>query len=111
MAKDTKKKPAAKKKSAKKRQNVIEGRVTILAGFRNTIAWSSSGASGFKGSKKATPYAAQVASENATEKAKVFGLAKVDVFVKGIGSGREQALRGLIASGLEIQSINDVTPV
>lgn len=122
MAKDTKKKPAAKKKSAKKRQNIIEGRVTILAGFNNTIvtitdtagntiAWSSSGASGFKGSKKATPYAAQVASENATEKAKVYGLAKVDVFVKGIGSGREQALRGLIASGLEIQSINDVTPV
>lgn len=116
------KKPAPKKKSSKKRQAVVEGRVSILAGFNNTIvtitdmagnaiAWSSAGSSGFKGTKKATPYAAQVAAENATEKAKAFGLAKVDVYVKGIGNGREQALRGLIASGLEIQSINDVTPI
>ncbi|HCW32701.1 MAG: 30S ribosomal protein S11, small subunit ribosomal protein S11 [Candidatus Peregrinibacteria bacterium GW2011_GWE2_39_6] len=116
------KKTKTKKKSSRKKINVPEGRVNIMAGYNNTlititdpignaIAWSSSGASGFKGTKKATPYAAQVAAENATEKAKAYGLTKVNVFVKGIGNGREQALRGLIASGLEIQSITDITPV
>lgn len=111
-----------KKKTSKKRKNVTQGRVNVYAGYNNTIvtiadplgntlAWSSAGASGFKGTKKSTPYAAQIASENATNKAKVFGLMKVDVFINGVGNGREQALRGLIASGLEILSITDVTPL
>lgn len=110
------------KKVSRKHRNVPEGRVTILAGYNNTLvsitdplgnvlAWSSAGASGFKGSKKSTPYAAQVAAENASEKAKAFGMAKAHVSVKGIGPGREQALRGLIASGIEILSITDVTPI
>ncbi len=113
---------AAVKKVSRKRRNVPEGRVNIQAGYNNTLvsvadslggvlAWSSAGASGFKGSKKSTPYAAQVAAENASEKAKAFGMAKVHVTVKGIGPGREQALRGLIASGIEILSITDVTPI
>lgn len=110
------------KKANKKRRTVPEARVTILAGANNTLvsvtdpagdvlAWSSSGSSGFRGTKKATPYAAQVAAENAVEKAKMYGVAKVHVIVKGIGSGREQALRGLLAGGLEIISISDATPI
>jgi len=116
---------ADKKKTTtrkRKRRNIPEGRVSIQAGFNNTlisitdpsgdvVAWSSAGASGFKGSKKSTPYAAQVAAENASEKAKAYGMERVHVYVKGIGSGREQSLRGLIASGLEIISITDVTPI
>lgn len=112
----------APKKVSRKRRNVPEGRVNIHAGFNNTIVtvaepsgnvlvWASSGASGFRGSKKSTPYAAQVAAENAIEKAKAYGLMKAHVFVKGIGNGREQAIRGLIAGGIEILSITDVTPV
>lgn len=115
-------KQEVKKKTSKKKRNVTHGRVNIYAGYNNTIvtitdptgnaiAWSSAGASGFKGTKKSTPYAAQVASENATTKAKLFGLIKVDVFINGVGNGREQALRGLIASGLEVLSITDVTPI
>lgn len=121
-AEPEKEKKEVKKKTSKKRRNVTHGRVNIYAGYNNTIvtitdatgnaiAWSSAGASGFKGTKKSTPYAAQVASENATNKAKVFGLIKVDVFINGVGNGREQALRGLIASGLEVLSITDVTPI
>ena len=116
------KKKVVKKKTGRKRRSVPEGRVNILAGFNNTlvtitdpsgdvVAWSSAGASGFKGSKKSTPYAAQVASENACEKAKAQGMERVHVSVKGIGSGREQALRGLIAAGMEIISVTDVTPL
>jgi small subunit ribosomal protein S11 len=116
------KKKVTKKKASRKRRSVPEGRVSIKAGFNNTIvtitdptgdvvAWSSSGSSGFKGTKKSTPYAAQVAAENACEKAKGYGMERVHVSVKGIGNGREQALRGLIAGGLEIISITDVTPM
>lgn len=116
------KKATTKKKVSRKRRNVPEGRANIFAGFNNTIvsitepngdviAWSSSGASGFKGTKKATPYAAQVAAENACEKAKAYGMERVHVQVKGIGNGREQAIRGLIAGGLEILSISDATPI
>lgn len=119
---DNKKKPATKKKVRRKRINVPEGRVNILAGQNNTLvtvtnpsgdvlAWNSSGASGFKGTKKSTPYAAQVAAEGAAEKAKAYGMEKAHVYVKGIGNGREQAIRGLIAGGLEILSISDVTPL
>jgi small subunit ribosomal protein S11 len=120
MAKKSEK--TTKRKTSRKRRNVPEGRVSIFAGYNNTIvtitdpegdviAWNSAGASGFKGAKKSTPYAAQVAAEGAVEKAKAYGLDKVHVFVKGIGNGREQAIRGLIAGGLEIVSISDVTPV
>ena len=85
--------------------------VTIAEPAGDVISWSSAGSSGFKGARKATPYAAQVAAENAVEKAKHVGIEKVHVFVKGVGSGREQAVRGLNASGLQIVSITDITPV
>ena len=119
---DKKKAKTTKKKVNRKRRNVPEGRASIHAGFNNTIvtitepngdvlAWNSSGSSGFKGTKKSTPYAAQIAAEGACEKAKAYGLERVHVQVKGIGNGREQAIRGLIAGGLEILSISDVTPL
>jgi len=105
-----------------KKKTVTSGRVYVNAGFNNTIvtitdengktiAWSTSGACGFKGSKKSTPYAAQMAAENAAEKARAFGFEKADVFVKGVGVGREQALRGLISQGIHIGRITDVTPI
>ncbi|MFA6528939.1 MAG: 30S ribosomal protein S11 [Candidatus Gracilibacteria bacterium] len=108
--------------STKKRRSVIKGNVYINASYNNTIvtiadekgdvlAWSSAGASGFKGTKKSTPYAGQVAAENAVNKAKLFGLEKVDVYVKGVGSGREQSVRALIANGLDVEAIYDRTPV
>jgi small subunit ribosomal protein S11 len=114
---------ATKKVKAKvKRRAVPEGKVFVQASYNNTIvsisdsngdviAWSSSGASGFKGARKATPYAAQISAENAAEKAKVYGLERVHVYIKGVGSGREQAVRGLVAKGIDIISINDVTPI
>ncbi|MFA7685956.1 MAG: 30S ribosomal protein S11 [Candidatus Gracilibacteria bacterium] len=112
----------AAKKTKSKRRSVLIGNAYISASYNNTlitltepngdtISWASAGASGFKGTRKSTPYAAQVAAEKAVEKAKVFGLQKVHVFVKGVGSGREQSIRGLVASGLDIISINDVTPI
>lgn len=116
------KKAATKAKKAKKRRLVTEGKVYVQATFNNTIvtitdpngevlAWSSAGSSGFKGAKKATPYAAQVSAENAVNKAKVYGVERVSVFVKGVGSGREQAVRGLHTAGLNIESITDLTPI
>lgn len=116
-------KPALKPKKGKaKRRTVVEGKVYIQATYNNTIvsitdlngevlAWSSAGSNGFKGAKKATPYAAQVSSENAANKAKVFGLEKVHVIVKGVGSGREQSIRGLHLSGLAIESLTDITAI
>jgi small subunit ribosomal protein S11 len=109
-----------KKKKTKK--IVTHGQVHILSTFNNTvvtitdldggtIAWATSGASGFKGSKKSTPYAAQVATEIAIEKAKPYGLEKVDVYVKGIGSGRDSAIRTFNSSGIHVSSIKDVTPI
>ena len=77
----------------------------------NVISWASAGHVGFKGSRKSTPFAAQMAAENAARKAQEHGLKKVDVFVKGPGSGRETAIRSLAATGLEIVGIQDVTPV
>ena len=74
------------------------------------ISWASSGQVGFKGSRKSTPYAAQMAAEAAARRAQEHGLKKVDVFVKGPGSGRETAIRSLTAAGLEVGSIQDVTP-
>lgn len=115
-------KPSKSKKGKAKRRTVLEGKAYIQATYNNTLisitdmngevlAWSSAGSNGFKGAKKATPYAAQVSSENAATKAKVFGLDKVHVIVKGVGSGREQAIRGLHVAGLNIESLTDITAI
>jgi small subunit ribosomal protein S11 len=85
--------------------------ITITDPFGNTVAWSSSGANGFKGSRKSTPYAAQVAAEIAGKKALEHGMRTVEVRVKGPGAGRESALRALGAVGINITSIKDITPV
>ena len=112
MAKVTKK---VTKKRVKK--NVERGQAHIQSSFNNTIAegnalsWASAGGLGFRGSRKSTPYAAQMAAETATKAALIHGLKTVDVFVKGPGSGREAAIRALQACGLEVISITDVTPV
>ena len=112
------------RKVTKKRvkKNVERGQAHIQASFNNTIvtltnaqgsalSWASAGGIGFKGSRKSTPYAAQMAAETATKAALIHGLKTVDVFVKGPGSGREAAIRALAANGLEVISIKDVTPV
>jgi len=112
--------PAAKKKKVKK--SVPVGVAYIHATFNNTIvtitdpagnvlSWSSPGSSGFKGSRKSTPFAAQIAGETAARKARELGVKSVSVLVKGPGSGRESALRALHAAGLGISSIRDVTPI
>ncbi|MFC3060862.1 30S ribosomal protein S11 [Paenirhodobacter populi] len=106
----------------KERKNIATGVVHINSSFNNTkvlisdvqgnaIAWSSSGTMGFKGSRKSTPYAAQMAAEDAAKKAQEHGLKTVDVEVQGPGSGRESALRALAAVGLTVTSIRDVTPI
>ena len=111
-----------KKKSKSKRRSIVEGNMYVNASFNNTIititepngetiAWSSAGASGFKGARKATPYAAQVAAENAIQKAKIYGLERLNVVINGVGNGREQALRGVSAQQIEILSITDTTPI
>lgn len=84
--------------------------VSITDPTGNVISWASSGHVGFKGSRKSTPFAAQLAAENAARKAQEHGVKKVDVFVKGPGSGRETAIRSLQAAGLEVGTISDVTP-
>lgn len=88
--------------------NVI---VTITDVYGNTISWSSAGKNGFKGSRKNTPFAAQVSADAAAREAHGLGLRKVDVFVRGPGSGREAAIRALQTAGLEIQTIRDITPI
>ena len=85
--------------------------ITITDAQGNTIAWSSSGSQGFKGSRKSTPYAAQVAADSAARKAMEHGVKTLEVEVKGPGSGRESALRALQAAGFTITSIKDVTPI
>lgn len=85
--------------------------ITVTDQFGNAISWSSAGAHGFKGSRKATPYAAQVTAEDAAKKAMEHGLQTVEVRVKGPGSGRESALRAVSAAGLNITNIKDVTPI
>ena len=105
----------------KPRKNIPFGQAHIKTSFNNTIvsltdkegnviAWESAGSAGFKGSRKSTPFAAQMAAENAARKAQEHGMKKVDVFVKGPGSGRETAIRSLQAAGLEVGAISDVTP-
>jgi len=114
-------KGAARKPRRKEKKSVPVGQAHIKSTFNSTIisitdpsgaviSWSSSGDVGFKGSRKSTPFAAQLAAENAAKKAQEHGLKKVDVFVKGPGSGRETAIRSLQAAGLEVGSISDVTP-
>ena len=106
----------------KERKNITSGVAHVNASFNNTvvtitdaqgntIAWSSSGSQGFKGSRKSTPYAAQVAADNAARKAMEHGVKTLEVEVKGPGSGRESALRALQAAGFTITSIRDVTPI
>ncbi len=113
-------KAAPRKK--RERRVVPRGAAHIKASFNNTIisisdpvgniiAWSSAGASGWKGSRKSTPYAAQVAAENAARKAMDTGMKVVEVFVRGPGAGREAAIRALEATGLEVTAITDVTPI
>ena len=117
------KKVGAKKTSKKRvRKNIDRGQAHIHASFNNTIvtltdaegnaiSWASAGGLGFKGSKKSTPYAAQMAAEAAAQAALPHGLKSVEVMVKGPGSGREAAIRALQACGIEVTSITDVTPV
>lgn len=85
--------------------------ITLTDAAGNTISWSSAGKMGFKGSRKNTPYAAQVASSNAAKEAYDLGLRRVHVFVKGPGSGRESAIRALASNGLEVLTIRDTTPI
>ena len=105
----------------KEKKNIALGQAHIKSTFNNTIisitdpsgaviSWSSAGQVGFKGSRKSTPFAAQMAAEAAARRAQEHGLKKVDVFVKGPGSGRETAIRSLQAAGLEVGAISDVTP-
>ena len=112
----------AKSKRRKTRRNVSVGVAHIKATFNNTsvtitdtkgdtLCWSSAGTSGFKGSRKSTPFAGQCAAQQAAEKAKKFGIKDIDVKVKGPGSGRESAITALEAAGLKIKSIEDVTPL
>jgi small subunit ribosomal protein S11 len=85
--------------------------ITLTDSYGNTISWASAGRSGFKGSRKNTPFAAQIAAEGAAREAMDLGLTRVDIEVKGPGAGREAAIRSLQAAGLEISSIKDVTPI
>lgn len=111
-----------KGKKKKTRERVVVGVAHVKATYNNTIvtltdltgnviAWASAGMAGFKGPKKSTPYAAQIIARIAVEKAKESGLQEVSVFVKGVGTGRESAIRALNANGLIVSSIKDVTPI
>ena len=119
MAEKERKKVRAKRRE---RKAIAIGRAYIQSTFNNTIvtltdsegnvlSWGSAGSAGFKGSRKGTPYAAQMAARDAVRKAQAYGLRQVDVFVRGPGSGREAAIRSLQSSGLYITSIKDITPI
>ncbi len=114
-----KKRPRAKRRE---RKSIPSGKAYVQSSFNNTtvtltdpegnvLSWASSGTSGFKGSRKGTPYAAQLAARDAARKAMEHGLRQVEVFVRGPGSGREAAIRALQSSGLYITGIRDVTPI
>jgi small subunit ribosomal protein S11 len=122
MPPQSRKGAAAKKVRRKEKKNVAHGAAHIKSTFNNTIvsitdpmgaviAWASAGHVGFKGSRKSTPFAAQMAAENAARRAQEHGMRKVDVVVKGPGSGRETAIRSLQNAGIEVTGIKDVTPV
>jgi len=115
-------KPGQRRPRRKERKNIAYGVAHVNASFNNTIvtitdaqgntiAWSSSGQQGFKGSRKSTPFAAQMAAEQAAKRAQEHGVRRVDVVVKGPGSGRETAIRSLAAVGIEVVGIKDVTPI
>lgn len=115
-------KAVAKTKKKKVKRSIPEGKVFIKSNFNNTlvtitdlsgdvVAWSSSGNVGFKGSKKSTPYAASAAAKTAATKAVGMGMVKASVFVRGVGSGRDSAIRSLDTAGLQITAIKDVTPL
>src|SRR5881409_4149042 len=115
-------KPKAKKARKKEKKNVVHGQAHIKSTFNNTIvtitdlqgntlSWASAGNVGFKGSRKSTPFAAQMAAEKAGRAAMEHGVRKVDVLVKGPGSGRETAIRSLQNTGIEVSGIKDVTPI
>ncbi|MAZ52534.1 MAG: 30S ribosomal protein S11 [Trueperaceae bacterium] len=104
------------------RRNITEGKAYIHASYNNTIvtitdndgnpvAWSSSGSIGYKGSKKGTPYAAQLAAADATRKAQNMGVSQLDIVIRGTGSGREQAIRSIQATGVNVRTIIDDTPI
>ena len=114
-------KPASRPRK-KERKNITSGVAHVLASFNNTmvnitdaqgntIAWSTAGSQGFKGSRKSTPYAAQVAAEDAGRKAREHGMGMLEIEVSGPGSGRESALRALQAVGFQISAIRDLTPI
>ena len=115
-------KAADRRQKKKERRQVAHGQAHIKSSFNNTVititdqqghvlTWSSAGSAGFKGSRKSTPFAAQLAAEQAAKRAGEFGVRKIDVYVKGPGSGRETAIRSLAANGLEVGAIKDVTPI
>jgi small subunit ribosomal protein S11 len=119
----TPKKATGRRTTAKKSvKNIPYGQAHVFATFNNTIismsdqsgnvvSWASAGTSGFKGSRKSTPYAARVAAQSASEAAKEHGMQEVDVFVKGPGPGREAAIRAIQTSNLKVRSITDLTPI
>ena len=115
-------KKRATKARRREKKNVPVGHAHIQASFNNTIititdlggstiAWGSAGTAGFKGSRKSTPYAAALSADGAAKRAMEHGMRQVEVFVKGPGAGREQAIRSLQAAGLEVTAITDVTPI
>lgn len=85
--------------------------ITITDEIGNTVSWASTGSIGFKGTKKSTPYAAQLAATSAIEKARTFGFNKAKVYVSGVGSGRESAIRALLNAKIEVETIKDITPI
>ncbi len=112
----------ARRTRRRERKSVPRGRAYVASTFNNTIitltdpngnvlSWGSGGTAGFKGSRKSTPYAAQIAAEGAAQRAMEHGLREVEVFVKGPGAGREAAVRALQSSGVRVLSIRDVTPI
>ena len=113
---------ATKTSKKKIKKTIPEANVYITASYNNTLmsltdmegnvlCWASAGGCGFKGSRKATPYAATVTAEKLMEKAEPYGVSKVSIFIKGVGTGREQAVRALQAAGLDLNAIYDTTPL
>jgi len=122
MARTPTKKTTVRRTAKKVVKNIPYGQAHVHATFNNTIvsmtdqlgnviSWASAGTSGFKGSRKSTPYAARMAAQTASENAQGQGMTEVDVFIKGPGPGREAAIRAIQGSGLKVRSITDVTPV
>lgn len=114
------KKTVARKKKIKKQ--VVKGKFYIQSSFNNTtitltdeggnvLSWATSGSMGYKGSRKSTPYAAGTAAKKVSEDAKAFQMQKVDIVIRGVGSGRESAVRAINASGIEVTSLKDITPI